>query len=257
MKNDFKLFNNFNMNFNEYEEIPFTENQKVIAKKIILESSKRNKSKYICAALISIIIISSIFVNKSNLVIADKSYISIALKDLVLNNYFNNSTSPNYTVKIKKAAYDNGITVKLSDAILNNNKIVISYIIDYSNFNMNSYKNNFNNPKLAYNLKFFINGKPINTIGTSTCSMNKYNTSSTLSLVSVFNADDIDLNSDINISMSYDFSVIDHSKSNIKVLNPIHISNSDLLYSINDSNQNIITSLKFNFPINSNDIKTN
>lgn len=146
MKNIYKAFNNIDINTNDYDNTELTEYEidkfkDMVSEKIYIR--KRSIYKQI-AALIVLSMISFLLLNTGN--------VSAFLDSLDnnLKNIFNisqNKYYDNYTNIINKTVTDNSISVTFEEVLIEENQLIISSIIDYSELPKNLQKDFINNLK--------------------------------------------------------------------------------------------------------------
>lgn len=146
MKDIYKAFNNIDINTNDYDNTELTEYEiekftDMVSEKIYVRKKPFYKQ---IAALIVLSVISFLFLNTGN--------VSAVLDSLGnnLKNIFNisqNKYYDNYTKLINKTVTDNNISITFEEVLIEENQLIISSIIDYSELSKNSKKDLINNLK--------------------------------------------------------------------------------------------------------------
>lgn len=133
MKKDYKIFNNIQIDLDEYEEVKFSKNENKELKSFMKTKIQYHKTPYkkVVASIVAVFLSISLIFNHEVLA---------QVRDILINNIddlWNNKYTDikDYIYNINKEAEDKNIKIVFKDIILDNGKLIISAKIDYSKFN--------------------------------------------------------------------------------------------------------------------------
>lgn len=133
MKKDYKIFNNIQIDLDEYEEVKFSKNENKELKSFMKTKIQYHKTPYkkVVASIVAVFLSISLIFNHEVLA---------QVRDILINNIddlWNNKYTDikDYIYNIDKEAEDKNIKIVFKDIILDNGKLIISAKIDYSKFN--------------------------------------------------------------------------------------------------------------------------
>ena len=133
MKKDYKIFNNIQIDLDEYEEVKFSKNENKELKSFMKTKIQYHKTPYkkVVASIVAVFLSISLIFNHEVLA---------HVRDILINNIddlWNNKYTDikDYIYNIDKEAEDKNIKIVFKDIILDNGKLIISAKIDYSKFN--------------------------------------------------------------------------------------------------------------------------
>ena len=133
MKKDYKIFNNIQIDLDEYEEVKFSKNENKELKSFMKTKIQYHKTPYkkVVASIVAVFLSISLIFNHECLA---------QVRDILINNIddlWNNKYTDikDYIYNIDKEAEDKNIKIVFKDIILDNGKLIISAKIDYSKFN--------------------------------------------------------------------------------------------------------------------------
>ncbi len=206
MKDKFDMFNNIEIDFNEYEEIPFNEDEK---EKLMYSLNKNIKPKRIlyknlAASIIAVTVISG-FIFTNDTVLANINNTSRKLSDYITSTP--KGALDDYTKLIGTTIYDKGIGITLNELFMDGNQIIVNTSTDFSNYKINERDNNLYDYTVSSFPNITINNMPTGSgwIDSSTEGTDIINNILSLS----YNLNDLDLtNASSKINISIDFNKI-------------------------------------------------
>ncbi|MFL0246324.1 DUF4179 domain-containing protein [Candidatus Clostridium stratigraminis] len=199
MNNDFDIFNDIVMDFDEYEQVNVTDLDTARIKKRFINKIKRNNSKVakkniIAASLVIAIASSMIFSNES--VRAQINSIGVNIV-----SFFNKSDNDieSYTTKVVKSVTDKGVTFGINEVMLDYGQIIASLRIDSSGIDRKelSIEQNGDLNIIPTGITVFVDGKEL--VDRSGGFKMQYNDDGTVDILMTEDFNEVDLNKTYNV----------------------------------------------------------
>ncbi|AQR94485.1 DUF4179 domain-containing protein [Clostridium saccharoperbutylacetonicum] len=199
MNNDiYSLFNDANINLDEYKKDDFNDIEKKLLKKnirkAIKSSSKQsNRRKVIAAAAIVVLITGMSFGNTRAYALSKINLVSESISSFLGIE----KNLEDYNTVVNKAITDNGVTVKLNEVILDDNELLIST-------NISSDKTLKENDFWNGDMSLYINNRKVKFTGASG-GIEKIDNNTTQQVIEydLDSIKDMDLSGDLNIKIIY------------------------------------------------------
>lgn len=247
MKDIYKFFNDTDINTNEYDDIELTASEvekykEMVSQKIYIR--KRPIYRQV-AALIVFSILSFLLLNTSHVSAILDSF-GKNLKDIL--KISENKDFDNYNTKINETVSDNNISVAIEEVLIEENQLIVSSTIDYSNL-AKDLKDELINTNRKISIYPFMNIDNVEYMCATSFLLDI--SDDKIRYITIFNIEDLSKSKILNCSLYYKFYTTSFKDKNNDYLDKEIQGNWAFDFSLNTSN--IVNSQK-ELSLNSNNI---